>query len=207
MSKRTWLAAKAAVAALVSVSAVLVQFRVTPARAGELTTTTTRSSAVVRTRPPAPGANVNVRVLDPGLLPAATELEDRLLYHLRHLPHLLWPVLAGPATGGSVPVEFSIDVQLDPVPTFPVRALSPRPPFLRTAEAEALFSSRVPLQAQVTVWESGRRRVVAQTVLVAQSTGFTITAGTTKPAADLLAEKIVHYLKTHRRQGGFLSSR
>lgn len=206
MSTRTWLAAKGAVVA--GISAALVQLWVNPARAGELATTAVQSSsATASVRSRAPGMNVNVRVLDPGLLPAATELEDRLLYHLRHLPRLAWPVLAGPAVGGSVPAEFLLDVRLDPVPIFPVRVLSPRPPFVRTVEAEALFSSQVPLQAQVTVLESQRRRVVARTVLFAQSTGRTITAGTTKPAADLMAEKIVHYLKTQRRPGGFLSSR
>ena len=201
MSKRTWITNVGLVFTWMAVTAVSI----CPAssRAGETTTVATTT-----TTPGVPGVQVSVRVLDPGLLPAATELEDRLLYHLRHLTHLLSPVLAGPTTSGdSVPVTYILNVQLDPVTNYPVRVVSARSPFGRTEPAQALFISQVPLQGRVTVQEKGgRQRVVAQTVLTVQSSGFTITAGTTKPAADLMAEKIVHYLKTQRRRGGFLDA-
>lgn len=177
------------------------------ARAGEPVGESERAPRVAPGSGGVPGMEVNVRVLDPGLLPAATELEDRLLYHLRHLRKLVDPVLAGPAPGRSVPIAFRLDVRLDPVTTFRTRVFTARPPFSRVVEGEALFASQVPLRAEITVYEAGSRRVVAETVLFAQSTDRTITAGTTKPAADLMAERVVHYLKTQRRAGGFLHPR
>ena len=174
---------------------------VSQARGGEIVVDRQGRGTLVQGLPPT--LEVVVRTLEPESLPAAAELQDWLADHLRRHRQLFGTALAPDLSPTNQPVDFLIEVQLthlSPYDTAP--RLFWRPIAVKGfGGSRALHASQVPLRAQVTILEGGDHpRVRSRRVLIAQATGRTVTAGTTKPVALLMGEQILPYLKREFRQ-------
>lgn len=144
---------------------------------------------------------VSIVTREPESLPTASIAMERLLYDLNRRRRLFSEVSAEATDASGATRRLRLDVALHRLGIEQANLRSFWPPITQREldGARVLFSSQLPVQVEVTLSDQTSGERYAKTAFTVQSTGRTITAGTTDTPGVLIARRIEKYLKEQRK--------